>query len=98
MKRKEFVAKAGMGVLLPAFINGFSLKAFGASPLLAALAESSVDTDHVLVLIQLNGGNDGLNTVIPLDQYSALSSARSNILIAQSDVLSLTGTIKTGLN
>lgn len=33
------------------------------------------DTDRVLVLIQLNGGNDGLNTVIPLDQYANLQAA-----------------------
>ena len=45
------------------------------------------DNDRVLVLIQLNGGNDGLNCVIPLDQYSALSSVRPNILIPEANVL-----------
>ncbi len=98
MKRKDFITKAGTGVLLPAFINGFSLKAFASSPLLSALAQSAIDTDHVLVLVQLNGGNDGLNTVIPLDQYPNLSNARNNILIPQSAVLNLTGITGTGLH
>ena len=34
------------------------------------------DNDHVMVLIYLGGGNDGLNTVVPLDQMSALAAAR----------------------
>ena len=45
------------------------------------------NNDRVLVLIQLNGGNDGLNCVIPVDQYSALSIVRPNILIPESSVL-----------
>lgn len=98
MKRKEFLRNAVPVALLPAFLNGFSLKAFGASPLLEALAQSSVDTDHVLVLIQLSGGNDGLNTVIPLDEYSILSACRNNILIPQNQVLSLSGLAATGLH
>ena len=52
----------------------------------------------MLVLIQLNGGNDGLNTVIPLDQYTNLALARSNILIPDTQVLSLNGITGTGLH
>lgn len=51
-------------------------------------------TDRVLELVQLNGGNDGLNMVIPIDQYSALANARNNILIPQASVLKLTDAIK----
>src|SRR5690606_27957596 len=43
-----------------------------------------------LVLIQLNGGNDGLNMVIPLDQYSGLTSVRGNLVLPESSVLALT--------
>lgn len=41
----------------------------------------SPENDKILVLIQLTGGNDGLNMVLPLDQYSALSVHREKILI-----------------
>jgi uncharacterized protein (DUF1501 family) len=97
MKRRKFITAISAASVLPSLLDGFSFKAFAASPLLHALA-SSANNDHVLVLIQLNGGNDGLNTVIPLDQYANLSSARSNILIPSAQVLALNGTIATGLH
>ena len=95
MKRRDFIKTAPVAIL-PAFLSGLSVKAFGASPLMAAL--SAANNDHVLVLIQLVGGNDGLNTVIPLDEYSILSAARSNILIPQNRVLTLNGTSTVGLH
>ena len=97
MKRRKFFEKVTPLVVLPGLINGFSFKAYGALPLLDALANAG-NTDHVLVLIQLNGGNDGLNTAIPLDQYSAYTNARSNIAIAEKSVLKLNGFDKTGLH
>lgn len=97
MKRRDFFKHTLPYVTLPALINGFSFRAFAGSPFMQSLS-SSVLTDHVLVLIQLNGGNDGLNTLIPLDQYSNLAAARSNILIPDTQVLPLTGTLVTGLH
>ena len=72
MKRKEFLQKSiPAATLLPALINGYSVRAMGAeSPLVQALMRGTTDTDHVLVLIQLSGGNDGLNMVIPISTYS----------------------------
>lgn len=90
MKRREFLTRAVPASTLPFLMGGFSVMAYGRSPMLEALLGSTAAVDRVLVLIQLNGGNDGLNTVIPLDQYSALANARSNILIPQNKVLSLT--------
>lgn len=97
MKRRNFISEVSKASLIPGLIGGYSFKAFSESALLRALAVTS-ETDHVLVLIQLNGGNDGLNTVIPLDQYAALSSARGNILIPSAQVLPLAGTTATGLH
>ncbi len=45
------------------------------------------ENDRVLVLIQLNGGNDGLAMITPLDQYDHLANARGNILIPQSSLI-----------
>ncbi len=97
MKRRKFISALSAATVLPALLDGFSFKTFAASPLLQALA-SSTNNDHVLVLIQLNGGNDGLNMVIPLDQYANLSTARNNILIPSAQVLPLNGTVATGLH
>lgn len=98
MKRRSFLKAAAAGSMVPVTLNGLSLRAYGASPLMSLLSRRAGATDRVLVLIQLNGGNDGLNTVIPLDQYSNLSKARSNVLITDTKVLSLSGKTGVGLH
>lgn len=98
MKRRDFLGKAlPAGVLLPSLINGFSLKAFGASSLLSAITAANEETDHVLIIIQLNGGNDGLNMVIPLDYYDNLAVARPNIILPQNKIIKL-GNFNTGIH
>lgn len=96
MKRREFLRTTVPATILPTVINGFSLKAFGAESPLAQLLNGSTPNDHVLVIVQLNGGNDGLNTVIPTEYYSNYFNARSNIAIPENRILQLTP--KTGLN
>ena len=101
MKRRDFVKHSlPASITLPALINGFSVKAFtGSSPLVQALLGSPpTETDKVLVLVQLNGGNDGLNMVIPIEFYANYYNARKNIAIPQNKVLTLNGTAKTGLH
>ncbi|MEW5799460.1 MAG: DUF1501 domain-containing protein [Bacteroidota bacterium] len=96
MKRREFIQRAVPVAMLPFMLNGFPLRAYGRTPLLEAMTKSAVATDRVLVLIQLGGGNDGINTVIARDQYDAYMSARRNIAIPESALLPLTET--TGLH
>lgn len=79
----------GLGIGGPLALSALGIPAFGRSRLFNFLG----DTDKVLVLIQLNGGNDGLNTLIPLDQYDHLMNARGNILIPQNKILPLTDTL-----
>ncbi|MFA5834137.1 MAG: DUF1501 domain-containing protein [Bacteroidota bacterium] len=90
MKRREFLSKSVPISLLPMFIGGLSVQAYGRSPFLETLVSAATETDRVLVLIQLNGGNDGLNMVIPLSEYTNLSKARTNILIPEAKVLKMT--------
>src|SRR5690349_18741662 len=44
-------------------------------------SQAGVPEDHVLVVVQLGGGNDGLNTVVPYGN-SAYYKARSALAIA----------------
>ena len=97
MKRRSFIKTAAASTVLPVSLNGMSLRSYQKGSLLSALSKRSAK-DKVLVLIQLNGGNDGLNTIIPLDQYAKLSKARSNVLIQESSVLTLKSNEKTGLH
>jgi uncharacterized protein (DUF1501 family) len=87
MKRRSFFkASAAAGTVLPLTLNGMGVKTFEDSPLLQSLGRRGTD-GKVLVIINLSGGNDGLNTLIPIDQYSNLSKARNNILIPEDKVL-----------
>ncbi|MFD2719266.1 DUF1501 domain-containing protein [Hymenobacter monticola] len=90
MKRREFLQTTAAAAASTAFLSGLPVGAYGYSPELAALTNATTQSDKVLVIIQLQGGNDGLNMIIPLDQYSALMAARSNIALPQNQVLSLT--------
>ena len=98
MKRRRFIRNVFPATLLPSLLNGYSVRALDASPLLDAMMNLAAETDHVLVIVQLNGGNDGLNTVIPLDQYGAYRAARTNIALPQDKVLRLNGNDRTGLH
>ncbi len=99
MKRREFFQKTlPAATLLPALVNGYSVRAFASdSPLVQALMQGVTDTDHVLVIIQLSGGNDGLNTVIPISTYSNYYNARTNVAIPENRILAL-GSSGAGLH
>jgi uncharacterized protein (DUF1501 family) len=97
MKRRDFLKNTTAGVVLPYLLNGISLKALAGTPVMQALGRYMHD-NRVLVLIQLSGGNDGLNTVIPVDQYSAYQAARSNIAIPENTLLRLAGKDATALH
>src|SRR5580692_485245 len=96
MKRRDFFRNT-VPILLPSLVHGMSFRAWASSPFLKA-AVRGVGEGRVVVLIQLNGGNDGLNTVIPLEYYDAYYKARTNIAIPQEKVLRLQGIDTTGLH
>ncbi len=104
MKRRDFLTAAATtaasSMVLPMRLDGFGVKALGRN---SALVRSLMGTaaayqDRVLVIIYLNGGNDGLNTVIPRDQYSEYMNLRSGIAIPESKVLPLAGNDATGFH
>ncbi|WP_080055721.1 DUF1501 domain-containing protein [Spirosoma aerolatum] len=99
MKRRDFLAAASAS-LVPVMLDGFGLKAMTSQSALvrSLLQTGALATDRVLVIVYLNGGNDGLNTVIPRDQYSLYTGLRSNIAIPENAVLALDGNPATGLH
>jgi uncharacterized protein (DUF1501 family) len=56
---------------------------------LASQDQSSSVTDRILVVIQLSGGNDGLNTIVPY-RDELYAKARPKLGIPSSDVIKLT--------
>ncbi len=87
MKRRQFIhTAAGTAVSLPVFLNGIQVSATPSTSLFNLV---NPDLDRALVLIRLNGGNDGLNTVLPLDQYDGMAEVRPNILVPRKFALKL---------
>ncbi len=74
--------------------NALKLGVFGTTNLLTEqLAIGAVsgtlesDNDRILILIQLVGGNDGLNTIIPINFWDQLLFHRENILPNKKDII-----------
>ncbi|WP_372896772.1 DUF1501 domain-containing protein [Stieleria sp.] len=80
--RRRFLHASGGGAL--AIGIGSSLP----NCFLQAAESASSDEDRILVVVQLTGGNDGLNTVIPYadDAYRA---ARTTLAVPRSEVLAI---------
>ena len=81
MKRRSFLKKMGVLATAPWMLNGIPLSALAGSREVQRLSQQAA-SDRVLVIIQLHGGNDGLNTLIPLDQYARYYHLRPNLAIA----------------
>jgi uncharacterized protein (DUF1501 family) len=91
MDRRIFLKKIGLlasASTMSMTMGSIPIRAFGQS-----IFKSNELNGKVLVLIQMSGGNDGLNTVIPIED-SLYYNARPNIAISKSNALrlnSLTG-------
>ena len=87
LSRRRFLAKLTAGSAVISF--GGRVPAFLAQ---AAAAELAGGKDTILVVVQLTGGNDGLNTVVPYndDDYR---KARRKLAIPAGDVLKINDTL-----
>lgn len=93
MNRREFIknsAAAAVGFGL----SGSFLPAAGKFVKTPAAAVA----DRVLLIINLFGGNDGLNTVIPLNQYDRYRQLRPTTGVDRAGVLPLPGVPDLGLH
>ncbi len=85
--RRDFMSRMGLGAAVGSLmLNGTPVSAFAQSPVLEALNQQ--ENGRVLVLVQLNGGNDALNMVVPyeIDEYYV---QRPTIAIPKASVVNL---------
>jgi uncharacterized protein (DUF1501 family) len=83
MKRRKFIQLSTTGSLAGFMLNGQLVSAFTRTKLLNNVSEDII-RDRSIVMIQLSGGNDGLNTIIPKNQYDKYASIRPDIRIKDS--------------
>ncbi len=89
MKRRSFLKGSSL-IAVPSILGGVPVSSIAKSSLSAMI---NGDSDRVLVLIQLNGGNDGLAMVIPRDQQDNLAVVRENIFIPETEFRNITDTV-----
>ena len=80
MKRRDFLKKIPIAAGASLTLNSIPLRVMAEKGHFLRLAETSTN-DRVLIILQMHGGNDGLNTIIPVDQYELYYSRRANIAI-----------------
>ncbi len=89
MKRRQFV-KLGS---VPLLMHGLQLRTFASPSMVKFFTGCEGISDRILVIIQMSGGNDGVNTTVALDQYDLYANLRSKIKLPQNSLIKL----QTGL-
>ncbi|MBL7997526.1 MAG: DUF1501 domain-containing protein [Candidatus Kapabacteria bacterium] len=82
LSRRDFLKSAAM-VSIPFTLSGLPL--YGLTRQNVPLVNEN--NDKILVLVQLQGGNDGLATIFHAAQYANLNAVRNNIIIPENSIL-----------
>ncbi len=82
--RRDFIKSSALASI-PLTLSGFPLFA-AAKPNSSLFGE---DNDKILVLVQLQGGNDGLATIYHAEQYDNLQAIRGNIIIPEDTIINV---------
>jgi uncharacterized protein (DUF1501 family) len=83
MKRRDFLKIFPAASVTPVVVNGFQMRPFANSKMARILSACEDVENRVLILIQLKGGNDGLNMLVPVQQYDLYAALRPSIRIPE---------------
>lgn len=96
MTRREFVKKGltmvAVGATAPSFLTRTALAMNNPWDIAQVTSRPGVPDEHILVVIQMGGGNDGLNTVVPFSE-EAYYRVRPTLAVPANNVLKVTDTL-----
>jgi len=95
MERKHFLHTLAHVAAAPTIFSSLAFNKLDFST--NSFLSNTIEEGRIIVIIRMNGGNDGLNTVIPLDHMSALSNARPHVILPENKIVSL-GSNDVGLH
>lgn len=99
--RREFIRSglvlASTAATLPSFLDSSAFAMHQQAQSLGVSSIPGVPDDRILVVVQLSGGNDGLNTVIPFGD-PLYYKARPGIAVKEAEALRLSGADGIGLH
>ena len=88
MKRRNFLKNIGRLSSAPLVLNGLAVSPF-ASPSMLQLLNCQGIAERVLVIVFLTGGNAGLNTLVPINQYGVYQGLRPDIALPEAGAIGL---------
>ncbi len=94
MKRRNFLKILPAAGVTSFAVNGFSMRPFANSRIAKIIGDCDGVRERALVLIQLKGGNDGVNNLIPIAQYDEYVNLRPTTRILDTAYIDLDKTVK----
>lgn len=85
--RRSFLRNMGIAGSASMILGNLPLTAYANAPFKMAFTNN--EAGHILVLIRLKGGNDGLNTIVPMYDYDNYRNLRPTIGLQESQLISL---------
>lgn len=87
MKRRSFLHKISHAAAAPMVLPSIFHQVVANNK--TTYLSNTQTEGKILVLIKLDGGNDGLNTLIPMDQMNNLSQVRPHVILPENKILQL---------
>jgi uncharacterized protein (DUF1501 family) len=94
MTRREFIQKGltivAVGATAPSFLTRTALAMTNPFDIAQVSSRPGVPDDNILVVVQMGGGNDGLNTIVPFND-DTYYRARPRLAVPKNEVIRVNG-------